>query len=46
VPGAAGRAAAAVDLEGDHHALARVDRRHVLADGQHFGDAFVAELQR
>jgi hypothetical protein len=46
VSGAAGRAAAAVDLEGNHHALARVDGRHVLADGQHLGDALVAELER
>src|SRR6266511_967481 len=46
VPGPAGRAAAAVDLEGNHDALACADRRDVLADRQHLRDALVAKLHR
>jgi hypothetical protein len=46
VPGLASRAAAAVDLEGNHDALAWVDGCHVPADGQHFRDALMAELER
>ena len=45
-PRAAGDAGAAVDLEGDDHAIARSHGGDALADGDHLGDAFVPEVQR
>ena len=45
VPRAAGNAGAAADLKGHDHAITRLDRDDLLADGEHLRNAFVSKME-